>query len=374
MFFIATGLLGCSITFLLFLRYCLPLPIPFSYKLSVMIACVIIGCIPIFVRIPFRGMFFNFYYYGLYFLYISAVILLSLTILRDLIWSLAYYINSNICANPPFHYSETLVKANITTVILAIIISFYALYEGLKTPGIKYVQIYSSKIQHEEKILLLSDIHLNKVTYLKKLQSIVDAVNSEDPDVILLAGDIIDDDVSNIKDSLEVLSKLKAKNGIYFVTGNHEFYAGYRASTAALKSCGFVLLENSGVSVNEQLYIGGVPDVFSIAFHNTLVPNITKTFLESHKDQFLILVSHTPWDLGKNNNFDLEVSGHTHGGQIFPFHIFAYLYNPYFTGLYDMKNDSKIYVSRGCGEWGPQMRLFSPSEITVIRLAGENKN
>ena len=80
-------------------------------------------------------------------------------------------------------------------------------------------------------------------------------------------------------------------------------------------------------------------------------------------------MSHTPVDFGKDNIFDLEVSGHTHGGQIFPFHVLAKLHNRYLAGLYQMENGAQIYVTRGAGQWGPQMRFLAPSEITVIRLA-----
>lgn len=83
-------------------------------------------------------------------------------------------------------------------------------------------------------------------------------------------------------------------------------------------------------------------------------------------------MSHTPADFGKNNAFDLEVSGHTHGGQIFPFHIFTKLYNKYLAGLYETDNDAAIYVSRGSGQWGPQMRFLAPAEITILKLVPEN--
>lgn len=112
------------------------------------------------------------------------------------------------------------------------------------------------------------------------------------------------------------------------------------------------------------------PDVFSGAnFGRTA--NIEKAFAFADNNQFKILMSHTPTDFHAGNNFDLELSGHTHGGQIFPFHILTKIHNKYLAGMYDMENDAKIYVTSGSGQWGPQMRFLAPSEITLINILPE---
>ena len=165
---------------------------------------------------------------------------------------------------------------------------------------------------------------------------------------------------------------LKAKEGIYFVTGNHEFYAGYKPTVETLKKLGFTFLENGGVSL-EDIYIAGIPDTFSGHFYGKNA-DLEKTFAESGDNRYRILLSHTPTDFGRQNNFNLEISGHTHGGQIFPFHILTLLHNKYLAGLYKRENNAHIYVTRGAGQWGPQMRFLAPSEITVIKLTPSKGN
>lgn len=186
----------------------------------------------------------------------------------------------------------------------------------------------------------------------------------------MLAGDIIDDEPGRVLETAKLLQKLKTSGGIYFVTGNHEFYAGYEPSVNLLKELGFSFLENSGTAIQDQLYIAGIPDLFSAPSHKLQI-DPAAAFQNAAPGQFRLLMSHTPADFGKNNAFDLEVSGHTHGGQIFPFHIFTKLYNKYLAGLYETDNDAAIYVSRGSGQWGPQMRFLAPAEITILKLVPE---
>lgn len=129
-------------------------------------------------------------------------------------------------------------------------------------------------------------------------------------------------------------------------------------------------MENSGAALQDQLYIAGIPDLFSAPAHKLSI-DPAAAFQNAGPDRFRLLMSHTPADFGKENAFDLEVSGHTHGGQIFPFHIFTKLYNKYLAGLYEMENKAAIYVSRGSGQWGPQMRFLAPAEITILKLIPE---
>ena len=181
----------------------------------------------------------------------------------------------------------------------------------------------------------------------------------------------MDDDVSKIAPITELLKGLKAKQGIYFVTGNHEFYTGYYTTTNALNQLGFKFLENDGVSLGD-IYIAGIPDTFSGKYYGKEV-DLSKAFAAAQDGQFRLLISHTPTKFKDASAFDLEVSGHTHGGQIFPFHFFAKLHNQYLSGRYDLGNSSQIYVSNGAGQWGPQMRFLAPSEITLINLKPQEK-
>lgn len=360
---ITTSVLGCMVTSYLFFRYSWHPDWNWLQESGIWALFLLLGCIPLFVSYnleQYLGKFYGFYRYGLYFIFIGCIILFTLTLAADLIlWLLAH---------TPAAAAVQPLKPHIKTFCLLLAAGFavYALYAGTRIPQTQRVNIVSEKITVPQKIALLSDLHIHRVISPEKIRGIVDQTNALAPDIILLDGDIIDDDVEKVKDISALLKGLKAPGGIYFVTGNHEFYAGYRETVAELKKLGFRFLENAGVSLGE-LYIAGIPDLFSGESFGKC-PDTEKAFAAARKRQFRLLMSHTPADFGTDNIFDLEVSGHTHGGQIFPFHILTKLHNKYLAGLYPMDNGAQIYVTRGAGQWGPQMRFLAPAEITLVTL------
>lgn len=366
---ITTSVLGCLVTSLLFLRYIMPLDIAVSIKAVLFAVFILMGCFPLLVSYKLEnilGAAFPFYRTALYYIFISCIILFTLTLLRDAVWMLGCK-SGIISLNSKTFYSQI----NLITVTLSLILSGWALYEGTKVPAFKELKIASEKLQQEYKIAVLSDLHIHRTINPEKIKAIVTKTNQQNPDIILLAGDIIDDEVGKVSEITKLLGALKANNGIYFVTGNHEFYAGYQESVDELRSLGFKFLENGGIALNRDFYLAGIPDLFSGKDYDKPI-NLNKTMADSNNEQFRLLMSHTPADFSEDNNFDLEISGHTHGGQIFPFHIFALLHNRYLAGSYAMGNNAQIYVSRGSGQWGPQMRFLAPSEITIINLTPKN--
>ena len=199
-------------------------------------------------------------------------------------------------------------------------------------------------------------------------------LNALEPDVILLTGDIGDDKVEAVGPQMAALEELQSKYGIFAVFGNHEFYNGLMPWQFKFGKMGWSALFNYGLPVKDtELYVGGVPDV-SIARGSPFFKiDVDRTLENSSDGQYKILLSHTPRfqkEMITKAQYDLQLSGHTHGGQIFPFHLLVKQANKYLAGLYDV-NDTKLYLSRGAGYWGPPMRLFAPSEITVIRLKPE---
>lgn len=366
---ITTSVLGSIVTLYLFFRYTWCLDLSLLQKSSLLALSVLIGCVPLFVSYNmehFWDKFYPYYRYSLYFIFIGCIILFTLTLLSDA----AFFMLSHT----PWIQSVKFWcrHMNYVNIALAFVFTSYALYAGIKVPDIEKISLLSPQVGAEKRIAVLSDLHIHRVINPEKIRAIVAKTNALNPDVILLAGDIIDDDVAKVSDITALLKDLKAKEGVYFVTGNHEFYAGYQQTVDELKKLGFTFLENSGLSLGD-IYIAGIPDTFAGSAYGKNV-DIENAFSGAIPEQFRLLVSHTPVSFGKENNFDLEVSGHTHGGQIFPFHIFAKLHNQYLAGLYKMENKAQIYVSRGAGQWGPQMRFLAPSEITLITLnKGEDK-
>ena len=142
----------------------------------------------------------------------------------------------------------------------------YALYAGTKIPDFKEITLSSPQINRKRTIVVLSDLHIHRVINPEKIKGIVAKTNAQNPDIILLAGDVIDDNVKSVSSTISLLKGLKAKEGIYFVTGNHEFYDGYKPTVETLKKLGFTFLENGGVSL-EDIYIAGIPDTFSGHFY-----------------------------------------------------------------------------------------------------------
>ena len=338
---------------------------------------IFISRIPLLAKYNFEqylGSLFPLYRYILYFIYITAYIVLTLIIIVDIIYliirlfiylSKLFKKDNSLKLQKPKH----IYKITITS---GIIIGFISLYNGIKVPNIKITEITSSKITQQQKIILLPDIHLHRVLSVKKLQGIINKVNSQNADLILLIGDIIDDDVSKIKNLLDILSMLKAKNGIYFVAGNHEVYTGLDKAINSLTNLNFIFLENNGISISNELYLAGIPDIHSSKISNK-TPNLQQAFSNATEQQFKILMSHTPANFQENNNFDLEVAGHTHGGQVIPHVFFAYITKPYVAGLYNLNDHTKLYVSRGAGQGNAQMRFLTPAEISIINLKPKEK-
>lgn len=359
------SLMGCCVTLPLFFRYGLALNVSFFAKIFLFLISLLIAVLPVFTMpesVEIFGKHTRLVQYVLYFIYVTAVILLTLTLIREVFWFLGALFFKNVPS--PFN-GVVLNKLNIITLCIAVLCSFWSLYEGVKIPRIKQVIIESYKIAEEKTIVVLSDIHLSRSVYTNKIKALVEKVNALNPDIIVLPGDTVDDKPEYTSKGLKLLSRLKAKEGIYVTSGNHEFYVGYNESMRQLKSAGFTPLDNIKVQLN-GLCLAGIPDLSSAAQWGFTV-DWSAVCLQS--TQFRVLLSHKPILPNETNAADLIISGHTHGGQIFPFHLFSWYYNSkLLAGLYQPKIGKNVYVSRGSGQWGPQMRFLAPSEITVLKL------
>ncbi len=355
------SLMGLFFLVPIFVRYFWLTELSGWTKLGGALMCALAAVLPLLVAREwtfFYGRFFKMAETVGFFVFILAFLLIFFTGIRDVIWFLGWMMHKF-----PSPMDWQVVKtANLITLVLALVCNFWALYEGLRVPAIKEVERASEKILAPKKVVLLTDLHLNRVLSVDKIKGIVSKVNAEAPDAVLMVGDVVDDQVPFVAEHLKALSQLKAKQGVYFVSGNHEFYVGYKAAMQALKQAGFTSLENKTVTLEPDLAVAGIPDGQGVRFG---VPNKGAALLDEVPDKaYTILMSHRPTKL--DWPFDLEVSGHTHGGQIFPFHFLTWLGNNHFLAGFYPKD--KIYVSRGSGQWGPPLRFLSPAEITVLNL------
>ncbi len=309
-----------------------------------------------------------------YFLFGLVFILFIVLFARDVLWYFAYGISKIFAKETSWlnpQNLQSLKYANIVAVIISFAIGIYSVYAANKTPDVKEVLLTSDKVREDVKIVQLSDIHITRAMSLKRLQKIVEKTNAIFPDAIVLTGDIIDDNALLLDKYFAELKKLKAKDGVFFVIGNHEYYNGIVFILKKIQEAGIENLHNSGkLLAGKNIYIAGVPDKSAAFVNPYFAIDVKKAAKSSKYGEYKILLSHNPQIFQDENAqlFDLVLSGHTHGGQIFPFNYLAKKANTYLAGLYE-KDGKNLYVSRGVGYWGPPMRLFAPSEITLIKIS-----
>jgi predicted MPP superfamily phosphohydrolase len=228
------------------------------------------------------------------------------------------------------------------------------------------------------RLLQISDIHLGPTIKGDFLAAVVDRVMERKPDIVAITGDLVDGSVETLGVHAAELQRLTAPLGVYFITGNHEYYSGATQWIEFVRNLGITVLENTSVLVQSAagpLHIAGVSDLSapSMDDRNVSDPRLALTPHQDEPNIARILLAHQPrsalhaQDLG----YDLQISGHTHGGQFFPYNWLVYLAQPYVWGLRKHKGEREtmqIYVSRGTGYWGPPIRLGAPAEISELVL------
>ena len=258
---------------------------------------------------------------------------------------------------------------DISSLIVASSLSARAIYEA-KFVKLERVDIFIKNLGQEYKLVQLSDIHIGGLIDTAFIKNMVQRVNALEPDLVVISGDLVDIDISKAEAPLNALKALKSKYGTYFIVGNHEYFHNIDDIIAKVKSLGIRVLENENVYIGEQdrgFNLGGVYDIFGYRVKHHL-PDLHRA-LQGRKDAPTILLAHQPKYLQEiGSDVDLVLSGHTHGGQIYPFRFLVRLQQPYISGLHQHTKDLQIYVNKGTGFWGPPMRLGATSEITEIRL------
>jgi len=227
--------------------------------------------------------------------------------------------------------------------------------------------------QHGFTMVQLTDVHVGPTIGRAFIDDIVRRTNALQPDLIAITGDLVDGSVEQLRDAVAPLANLRARHGVYFVTGNHEYFSGAEAWLNELGRLGVRVLRNERVSIGEgetSFDLGGIDD-HSAARYGGLEPAAAVSQALSGRDtkRELVLLAHQPRSLLEAARFGvgLQLSGHTHGGQIWPFKYFVRLQQPFVAGLH-RHGEAQIYVSRGTGYWGPPMRLGAPAEITHVTL------
>lgn len=261
-----------------------------------------------------------------------------------------------------------------TGFFLSSLITFYGLFEAVDIRT-EHLEIRSPKIPEAVgriRIVQISDVHLGLMVREKRLDRILEAVKAAAPDILVSTGDLVDGQMDNMSVLAGMLRAIRTRYGKYAVTGNHEFYAGLERSLDFTKKAGFTLLRDEGLTVAGIINIVGVDD--PAGKPPDLTESVSKKELLSRfpVELFTLFLRHRPLvNPDAKGHFDLQLSGHTHKGQIFPFTLVIKLLYPADAGLVRFREGASLYVSRGSGTWGPPMRFLSPPEVTVIDLIHE---
>ncbi len=223
-------------------------------------------------------------------------------------------------------------------------------------------------------IVQISDVHLGLIVRCSRLKKIVDIVKAEKPDIFVSTGDLVDAQINQMTGMPELLREVKAPYGNYAITGNHEFYAGIDQAIAFTRECGFTMLRGEAVS-GGPINIAGVDDRNGVRMGLAKPVSEKKLLGGLPREKFTLFLKHQPLiDTRAEGLFDLQLSGHTHKGQIYPFTYVSEIVYPLNAGRYDLAGGSILYVSRGTGTWGPPIRFLAPPQITVIELVRKTES
>lgn len=240
--------------------------------------------------------------------------------------------------------------------------------EGTKEPIVSFVEIKQNRFPKKPyTIVQISDLHIGGLIDKEFIAKSVATINQLNPDLIAITGDLSDAHIDIVKEAINELQDLKSRYGTYYIVGNHEYFHSIDDTIAHMKTLGIHVLENDAALINNDFYVVGVYDLFGFKA-NSHIPDIAKAMKEVPPHMPTLLLAHQPKYIEFLEGFtpSLILSGHTHGGQIWPFEYLVRLAQPYVKGLHKLGDNRHIYINSGIGFWGPPMRLGSQAEITCI--------
>jgi predicted MPP superfamily phosphohydrolase len=312
--------------------------------------------------------------------------LFVLTALRDVLLLAAWGVSA-LGIGLPLASLRTL--SGQVTPLLALAVTLLGFLNARRTPAVVRVDVPIKGLPaalHGFTLAQISDIHVGPTIKRAFLQRIVDKVNTLGADVVAITGDLVDGKVAELAGHVAPLAGLQSRHGTFFVTGNHEYYSGAHAWIAELRRLGLTVLlnehvvlyhgKNRGVDAQDDsqtvapLVLAGVTDFTAHHFDKAHRSDPTLALQGAPAAALVrVLLAHQPRSAAAASDagFDLQLSGHTHGGQFWPWNLFVPMQQPFTAGLNKLQN-LWVYTSRGTGYWGPPKRFGAPSEITALRL------
>jgi predicted MPP superfamily phosphohydrolase len=246
------------------------------------------------------------------------------------------------------------------------------LFQAAARPKVERVEITLPNLPHAFEgfsMAQISDVHIGPLLHREFLEGVVDEVLALKADVILITGDLVDGTVEQLRQQIEPLRRLKARDGIYFCTGNHEYYSGAEEWIAYLESMGIHVFRNSNIVLRrdpDKILLGGVYDWQAGRYFESHAHDAKKAAQTDEPVDCKILIAHNPFSIedAREAGWNLQLSGHTHAGQFYPFAFIVKAALKHSEGLYRIDDRTQLYVNRGTGYWGPPNRLGISSEIT----------
>ena len=318
-----------------------------------------------------RGLaYVGFTWMGLIFIFISASFFFD-------IYRLFHFLARMLTQSPLAGFTFSLKNFCTLAILFSCVVVIYGYYEALHIRT-EYVTVKTSKIPEKIgrlRVAQISDVHLGLIVGRSRLKRILKQVKDARPDILVSTGDLVDGQMDDLETLTDLFQNIPTKYGKFAITGNHEFYAGLNRALAFTEKAGFTILRGEGKTVSNFLNVAGVDDPARGSYSQDGAVS-EKVLLEKlPREKFTLFLKHQPVISSDSlEMFDLQLSGHTHKGQIFPFNLVTKLYYRMHTGLSKINGNTLLYVSRGSGTWGPPVRFLSPPEVTVIDITYKNRS
>ena len=312
-----------------------------------------------------RGLaYIGFTWMGLIFIFISVSFFFD-------IYRLLHFLAGMLTRSPLEDFTLSLRNFCTLAILFSFAVVIYGYFEALHIRT-EHVTVKTSKIPEKIgrfRVVQISDIHLGLIVGKSRLKRILRQVKDARPDILVSTGDLVDGQMDDLEALTDMFQKISAKYGKFAVTGNHEFYAGIDQALAFTEKAGFTILRGEGLTVSNLLNVAGVDDPARKRYGPDREASEKALLEKMPREKFTLFLKHQPVISSESlGMFDLQLSGHTHKGQIFPFNLVTKLYYPMHTGLSKINGNALLYVSRGSGTWGPPVRFLSPPEVTVIDI------
>ena len=353
-------------------------PLPPVANICLMLLLVFMLLAPLLIRLSERYgyessaallSYIGYIWMGIVLLFFTVSILFDLY--RLLIFTGAHIFNKDLSSLKPSPLFLLIVP-----LVISLSLNAYGYFEA-KNIRTEQITITTPKLPREIgrlRIVQISDVHVGLIIRGERLKRMMEKVRKAEPDILVSTGDLVDGQMNNLSQPAGLLRDIHPKYGKFAITGNHEFYAGIDHALEFHRRAGFLVLRGEAVTLPGLINIAGVDDrdgkrfgLYTNVPEKTLLANLPGKY-------FTLLLKHRPILDGEAFGlYDLQLSGHTHKGQIYPFSLVTKYIFPYHTGYFQLPKGSRLYVSRGTGTWGPPIRFLSPPEVTVIDLVHQEE-